>query len=426
MPCSMTERFVAGLLVAALAPAGCYYGDPKIVFKASRLEVQPSPPVHVADRLDLAMEGRTLVTRSTPLCADAQSGEYLVIKEEQREQRQSKGGSAAYLAIGAGELAAAYYTWGTDYQIASYFWLVGGALMAGLSLPALFLPQRSDTELPPERHPALTVATSGWQACGKPVPVSAPVSVSVTDGSYRWSFSGTTSADGLFSMPTDVDAWSSSCNVDLRVQVGFTSEATDRKILRERASRANVASLGPEHTTNAILQRHPVSAGGQLEVGDEARSTVTSSYPGQSSWQFRLPRPAVQVQPRASGGSEIAILARACRQQQKAAAEKRVAEARARCIAPIKEGVVAQCRATCVDAGKQQRCDVMREICVEQTAGVGGGLAQECALKLDQCLTTAGQSPSMVSGCTRKCENEAFDRQCPASGGAETVTVQNI
>ena len=189
---------------------------------------------------------------------------------------------------------------------------------------------------------------------------------------------------------------------------------TVSSVLHERASQANRDPLGEQHKTIEILKRTGLR-NVQLELGDAAGQETQGRYPGRASWSFRMPRPAANVYPAASGGSNAAKLARVCRQREKAEADRQAAEVRRRCVASLKDGVSKECRTSCTDASKQRRCSVQREICEEQTAGIAGGLSGECALKQDQCLAEAGQSASTLGACASKCENQAYDKQCPSA-----------
>ena len=131
------------MLAIAVPQAACYK-DPYVAFKTSRLEVAPSPPVHVANRVDVKLEGQTLVTTATPLCARASTGEYVVINETRRDKDGSKWGAAAGLAIGIGELTTAHYLWDTDYRVVGAMMLGFGSLMTllGVTNPRAAQPAR--------------------------------------------------------------------------------------------------------------------------------------------------------------------------------------------------------------------------------------------------------------------------------------------
>ena len=176
----------------------------------------PSPPVHVANRVDVKLEGQTLVTTATPLCARASTGEYVVINETRRDKDGSKWGAAAGLAIGIGELTTAHYLWDTDYRVVGAMMLGFGSLMTLLGVTNLALPSRLETEHPPDRYRAATIATSNWEPCaGSKRAISTPLDLKITGGSDSWTWRAITRTDGTFELPSELAAWASSCNVEV-------------------------------------------------------------------------------------------------------------------------------------------------------------------------------------------------------------------
>jgi hypothetical protein len=138
-----------------------------------------------------------------------------------------------------------------------------------------------------------------------------------------------------------------------------------------------------------------------LELGHAAGGRTTGIFFTASrnlSYELRAGR---RLAGEPSGSSRPSILARAC-----LAGKKRD------CMATARKDVGSRCVTECTAQDKQQLCQVKREICVEQTAGIGGTLGQQCESMMQACLVEAKQDDASVSACRNSCESRLAGERC--------------
>lgn len=417
-----TDRALRVMLATVTLSASACYHPARTYLKETPLVVAPGAPVHVADRVEVALDGMQLHVRKTALCVASSVGEYTIVREDRAFKQGMKRKPALILgAVGAVAATVGYFVIASPTESEARFalgfplLLLGGSFAVMGPIAAAFPDIRRKTH-EPSTHAAVTFPNrNDWKTCGDPQPATGTAKIEVLGGSDTATLE--MGVAGTLQLPDDLRAWASTCDVDLQLTVAFDASGNDHtsksSLLSARTEEANIANYeGDDHEASAIRSRLALDDM-HIELGANAGKLEPQPYFETERWSFTIAKPSSSVAPPSSGGTRAAELARACRDRRKQENDRQRAEARARCIAPMKASVEAECRPTCTDTSKQKFCIAEHKDCIAMTAGIKGNLQERCDAARDKCFSDAGQDSSSIERCTQTCATKVYDAKCP-------------
>jgi hypothetical protein len=281
---------------------------------------------------------------------------------------------------------------------------VGGTLALGVGL--MFVPSKKRTETK-QVYTAATIDPDGstWRSCGERTPEQAAIDLRFSGGWKSFTESVQTGMDGRYTLEgellEDVLTWSGACQQELTMAVDLpkTGDTTADAL---RAREGEIAT-DPGAPRASELQRYLGGArdGHHLELGFAAGGRTTGVFSTATrNVTYRLKAGAPLARPSTRSSPAVA-LARSCRADQKRD-----------CVTTARKEVAGRCEAECTSKEKRQLCQVKREICDEQTAGIGGSLGQQCKAQLEACLVDEKQDDTSVGACRNSCETRLASERC--------------
>ena len=382
-------------LSCALSFSACYGPSGQV-----RTEVNYSSngaskqPVRVGSKIDVSVQSGNevvLVATETPLCAQAGGVTRSTTKTPIRERRGSGDGTAA-------------------------IWIGVGGTMGGAALlsSAILNSDDEDDESTRTNGVGISMDHKGWTACGPPKPIDVEFDVALSVKNKSFSTRMRTGSDGqlvisrqFLAAAGDAEAL---CGAPVKLKLNL-SQSTRRRY----SSSGNVNSQDVfKSSRGSLAQRNttywgvPFSGNNWLEFGANA-----GAQPGSLSDRAKL-------YDRSSGSATFNVRASSLQRPGVNSGPSITRDAIAfcssrwtsNCVEQKKPGFGQQCYNSCYNADAIETCALKHEICIEQTAGIGGTLAQQCDKQKASCIRSAGQDNSSISSCQRSCQLRLAQKAC--------------
>lgn len=413
--------------VSCYGPSGQVRTDVRYSSNGTQAE-----PVRVGSRVDFnTSSGREVViaVTETPICAPVGGVTRTTTRTPIREKRGSSDGTAAiWIGVGGTMGGSAILTNSLinedlgDEQRRSRA-LLGGALLAvgGVTLMSFFI--RSNQPYSKDGKPT-TSQTNGvgiamdqkqWVDCGPPRPFDVTFDVTLAVDKKRFSTQMRSGSDGTLVLSQaflravgDAEAL---CGRPVSLTVNMANSSRQRYSSSSRVNTQDILQSRRSLTGNSrpVTQWNvPFSGNNWLEFGPGAgtpgnqfpdKSRIYNSSTQRSSFNVRA---SSLKRPGANTGPSIARDAVAyCSSQWKTS-----------CVQSTRGRFSGECSTSCYNADAVETCELKHEICIEQTAGIGGTLAQQCDKQKSSCIRSAGQDPSSRNACRDRCMTRRAKAEC--------------
>jgi len=427
------------LLLCILLSTGCgsfYPKEPAFTHPVNvSWDLQKEGPVRIGyerrvsiEEIGDAGDGKFRVfTQAVPVCAAGHSGSVRYVPEEvyEKDKKAVKAAGWAFGLLGSATLLPVaifgVLSKGQDADsrkkmhtsMALLALLSAGSFASAIAWVAA--PKWRKVRLPPETQQAATVAQQDWQTCERSFPIASPVHLvfSTLGGSYA--IDVRTGRDGTYviddALAADLRRWRSSCGTPIRVwaQLG-RGTGTSFKPYDDRQAQRMVDDVfdgrfdPSRHRLAWKLQNQLPNERRKdaLELGPKAGKSGSGRWPSFKQGYYEVKDTRFS---RPFSHHEIAGYANVCIQN-------RERYRRRNCRNSHSSKVSATCTRQCTKPDKVELCELKREMCTEQTAGIGGSMAAECDQKQRDCMVQVGQDPRSLQACTNRCVAKALNKIC--------------
>lgn len=389
-------------------------------------------PVRVGSKIDVSVQSGNevvLMATETPLCAQAGGVTRSTTKTPIRERRGSGDGTAAiWIGVGGTMGGAALLSSAIlnsddeDDESRAPRAIIGGALLGVGAITLLSFFARSNAPYTKDGKPTTTQTNGvgismdhkGWTACGPPKPIDVEFDVALSVQKKSFSTRMRTGSDGrlvisqqFLAAAGDAEAL---CGAPVKLVLNLSQSTRGRYTSSGNVNAQDIftssrRSLAQSNTTHWGV---PFSGSNWLEFGANA-----GAQPGNLSDRAKL-------YDRSSGSATFNVRASSLQRPGVNSGPSITRDAIAfcssrwtsNCVEQKKPGFGQQCYNSCYNADAIETCALKHEICIEQTAGIGGTLAQQCDKQKASCIRSAGQDNSSISSCQRSCQLRLAQKAC--------------
>lgn len=429
----LSMRSISLLTVAALCTTACYApsGQVRTTVKY-RSDGVKKEPVRVGSRLDFEAKPGSevvIVATETPLCAPVEGVTRTTTKTPILERRGSEDGVAVLL-IGGGVVVGgnailmnALFNKELDESKKKTHMLVGGALLTvGLTtvVSRVILSKRPHSKYgKPTASEAngagISMEPQQWVTCGPARPLDVDFDVSLLVDKKKFTTQMRSGSDGRLVLSqaflTAVGDAEALCGRPVSLTVNLTDNARQRY---STSSKVNSKTLFQSQRASTSAGKPivkwdvPFKGNNWLEFGPGAglpgsqfsdMSKIYNRNAHRSSFNVRataLKRPGVNKGPSITKNA-VAYCASAWKTS---------------CVQNTRGSFSKTCWTSCINEDAVETCELKHEICIEQTAGIGGTLAQQCDKQKSACVRGAGQDANSRNVCKEQCMTRQAEIAC--------------
>lgn len=430
----LSMRSISLLTVAALCTTACYApsGQVRTTVKY-RSDGVKKEPVRVGSRLDFEAKPGSevvIVATETPLCAPVEGVTRTTTKTPILERRGGSGDGVAAIWIGTGVATAGSATLTSallnndldDSQKKTRALLGGALLTVGLTtvVSRVILSNQPYTKY--GKPTASQVDGAGismepqqWVTCGPARPLDVDFDVSLLVDKKKFTTQMRSGSDGRLVLSqaflTAVGDAEALCGRPVSLTVNLTDNARQRY---STSSKVNSKTLFQSQRASTSAGKPivkwdvPFKGNNWLEFGPGAglpgsefsdMSKIYNRNAHRSSFNVRataLKRPGVNKGPSITKNA-VAYCASAWKTS---------------CVQNTRGSFSKTCWTSCINEDAVETCELKHEICIEQTAGIGGTLAQQCDKQKSACVRGAGQDANSRNVCKEQCMTRQAEIAC--------------